>query len=120
MSALPEGTYQGIVLSSKPSPKHKIHVVTIRLLNGEQIEAVIYGGRGCAVMLAQAALKFSEAGQPWLPNPDRTVPLPVLKIELDFDQRWPDRNRILSVSRTGDTVLCDVRDVLPRTDFAAF
>ena len=120
MSALPDGTYEGIILSSKPSPKHRIHVLTIRLLNGEHIEPMMYGGRPAAVVLARAKLRFMGSDQPWLANPDRSVPLPVLKITLAFDRKYPERNRLVSVVGTGENMLCDVRDVEVRKDFAAF
>jgi len=120
MSALPEGSYKGVILSSKPSPKHRIHVLSIRLLTGEQIEAMMYGGRPCAVVLARAQLRFSGIGEPWLPNQDRAVPLPVLNLNLDFDQKYPDRNRLVSVTCTGESVLCDVREAVLRKDFAEF
>lgn len=120
MSALPDGTYEGIILSSKPSPKHKIHVLTIRLLTGEHIEPMMYGGRSGAVVLARAALKFVGIGQPWLANPDRAVPLPVLKITLAFDEKYPERNRVVSVAKTGENMLCDVREAVLRTDWTGF
>ena len=122
MSALPEGRYQGIVLSSTPSPKHRLHTIHARLLNGEQIEVVMYGGlnREHATLLALARLRFNGVGQPWLPDPDRTVPLPVLNMDLSFEQKYPDRNRVLRVKRTGEFLPCDVRFVQGRMDWAEF
>lgn len=120
MSALPEGRYQGILLSSHPSPKHRLHRLACRLLTGEQIEVVMFNGREHSMALGQARLKFNRYGEPWLPDPDRTIPLPVLNLDLAFDQKYPDRNRLIKARRTGEFVQCDVREAQLRTDFAEF
>jgi hypothetical protein len=120
MPALPEGRYRGVIFSSTPSPKHRLHTMQMRLLNGEQIEVVMYGGREHAVVLAHARLRFTGVGKPWLLDSEREEPLPVLNIDLAFDQKYPERNRVLRAARTGEFVPCDVRVVPARADFAAF
>jgi len=121
MSALPEGRYEGLVLASRPTPRHRMYHVDIRLTKtGEQIEAVMFSGRDHAVMLGLARLKFVAYGQPWLPDQDRSKPLPVLVLDLSFDQKYPDRNRLTRARRTGVEVVCDVREAPARTDFAEF
>jgi hypothetical protein len=120
MSALPEGRYQGILLASYPSPKHRLHRLPCRLLTGEQIELVMFNGRAHSVALGQARLKFNGYGEPWLPDPDRTIPLPVLNLDLAFDEKYPERNRLLKAHRTGEYLPCDVREAETRKDFIEF
>lgn len=121
MAALPDGRYEGLVLASHPSPKHRIHRIDVRLMKtGEHIEVMMFDGRDHAVMLGRARLKFNGYGQPWLPDQDRTKPLPVLIMDLQFDPRYPDRNRLIKASRTGEEVVCDVRQAPARTDYAEF
>jgi hypothetical protein len=81
----------------------------VRLLTGEHIEVVMFSGRAHSVALGQARLRFNGYGKPWLPDPDRAVSVPVLNLDLAFDQKHPDRNRLLKAHRTGEFLLCDVR-----------
>ena len=121
MPALPEGTYTGIVLSSKPTKRNRLHYMDVLLYpNNERVEVVAFDGRVRAVMLGNARLKFQGVGQPWLPPADRSVPLPVLSIELGFNPKHPEHNHLINTRRTGEFVTCDIRHNLARMDFEEF
>lgn len=120
MSALPEGRYQGILLGSYSSPRYRLHRMPARLLTGEQLDLIMFNGKDHAVALGLARLRFNGYGEPWLPDTDRTVALPVLNLDLAFDAQYPERNRLIKVSRTGEFLRCDVREELARRDFAEF
>ena len=120
MPALPDGRYQGVALGCYPSPKYRLHRVFFRLLTGEHIECVMFNGREHAVMLNAGKLRFTGYHEPWLADPDRTVPLHVLNIDLAFDPAYPDRNKLIKVKRTGELLVCDARMTADRKDYTEF
>ena len=123
MAALPTGTYEAVVLAAKPVRRGKLMYFVDLLLTkaGERVEASIFFGREASVMVANAKLAFAGYNMdPRLPPADRTVPLPVLEVTLEFVEKFPDTNRLIKAKRTSREMLCDTRHDSPRKDFIEF